>query len=291
MKLWSRILMGGLVATLALSLMATNADAASKKKKKKEEKKKTESYSAPMSHHKMIIEGTNVAGRPGFLFSDSAATASKGQIMGAVSPAFYSLGSLFSMPFGGAYGITNDIQVHANTSFLAGGGASQLGYLVFGGKYGFHHISTPGLDIAAGLDFAIGPLTNSVYSQFCFDPYGVVTYAFKDGFTLNGQIGVFIPSGQTVTINPGFGLPSYTFTYTPPAAFQFNADAAYPFDSELTGIAELAANPGTSGSGNTLLLAGLRTGKTDVKLQGYGGFQFAGTTGVVIGGTLSLFSK
>jgi len=290
MKLWNRLVLGSLVLALALGVCVSPAAAASKKKKsEKETKREAKHEESATSTRKHPINGANMNGRPGYFFADTANSPDKGQIMGAAHVVFYSAGSLLNIPFGAAYGLTDQLQLHASTAFYSVGGGSGLSNLTFGGKYAFKHVS-PGLDVAAGLDFAVGPLSNAGYSTFSFDPYGVVTYNFVDGFQLNGQLGVYVPGGYSID-NPLYGFfpgEPKTFSYTPPAYLQFNAGAAYPFDHELTGIAELAVNG--QGSGDTPLVVGIRTGK-DVQFQALGGLDLAGTVGVIIGGGIVLVSQ
>jgi hypothetical protein len=281
MKLWSRLVTAVLALAFALSVVASPAQAMSKKKKK-EIKREERRERAERPHP---ISGANLNGRPGYFFGDTANTPEKGEIMGAAHIWFDSAFNGVSIPVGGAFGITDEIQVHASTGFYAAGALSGLNFLTFGGKYAFKHVA-PGLDIAAGLDLAIGPLYVSGESSLDFDPYGIVTYTFEDGLQLNGQLGIMIiPArsdtitidGFTETVNVGGG--SY---------LQFNAGVAKPFDNDLTGIAELAING--QGDGATPLIVGLRTGH-DVQLQAFGGLDLAGQVGVLIGGGVALFSK
>ena len=233
-------------------------------------------------HHWMeatgTIDGVNNIGRPGYFFSDTAFVPNKGQIMGSAGVAFYSPGSQLIVPVGAAYGITDEIQLHADINFYTGTGISGLGNLTVGGKYKFH-IATENLLIAAGLDLSDGPLTGSGFTSFNIDPYGIVTYSFVDGLQLNCQLGVYIPTT---------GTKIGAFTYTPPSYLQLNAGAAYAFDKDLTGIAELDING--QGSGATPIVVGIRTGHA-VQLQAFGGLDLAGTVGVLVGGNIALVSE
>ncbi|GEM_PF-2095769 len=222
--------------------------------------------------------GVNTIGRPGYFFSDTAFTPNKGQIEGSAGAQFYSIGSQLIVPVGAAYGITDQIQVHASTNFYTAGGASGLGNITFGGKYKFN-IAVEHLTIAAGLDLSDGPLTGSGYSSFNFDPYGIATYNFADGLQLNGQLGIMILGGYNVTYTAAVGGGSYV---------QLNAGASYPIADKLTGIAELDING--QGSGATPLIVGIRTGH-DVQLQAFGGLDLAGTVGLLIGGNVALVSE
>jgi hypothetical protein len=240
-------------------------------------------------HHAMEATGTtngvNSNGRPGYFFSDTAFVPNKNQIMGAAGIAFYSVGSQLTVPVGGAYGITDNIQVSVNTDFYTGSGISGLGNITVGGKYKFN-IATERLDIAAGLDLSDGPLTGGGASSFSFDPYGVVTYTFTDGFQLNGELGLLVNTGYTFS----YTVAGQTFSASTGSlsTFQFNAGASYPLGDSLTGIAELDAN--ALGSGNTPIVVGIRTGH-DVQLQAFGGLDLAGTVGLVIGGNIALVSE
>jgi len=233
-------------------------------------------------HHAEVLgtaaNGVNNIGRPGYFFSDTAFVPNKGQIMGSAGIAFYSVGSQLIVPVGGAYGITDQIQVHVSTNFYTFSGVSGLGNITFGGKYKFN-IDKENLYVAAGLDLSDGPLTGSGFTSFNIDPYGIVTYNFADGLELNGQLGIFIPTT---------GTKIGAFTYTPPSYLQLNAGASYPLGDKLTGIAELDING--QGSGATPLIVGIRTGR-DVQLQAFGGLDLAGTVGVLVGGNIALVSE
>jgi hypothetical protein len=256
---------------------------------------------APKKHHHHeeytggTTNGVNNIGRPGYFFSDTAYTPNKGQIEGAAGAAFYSVGSQLVIPVGAAYGITDQIQVHASTNFYTGGGVSGLGNIVVGGKYKFN-IAVEHLTIAAGLDLSDGPLTGSGYSSFNFDPYGIATYNFADGLQLNGQLGIMILGGYnyTYTATRIIATPPYYQTYQATTSVgggsyvQLNAGASYPLGDKLTGIAELDING--QGSGATPLIVGIRTGH-DVQLQAFGGLDLAGTVGVMIGGNVALVSE
>lgn len=272
---------------MTLAFCAVPADAASSKKKKKEtkkEEKKEVKKPRRMMAEKSVIDGGNLMGRPGYFFGDTANTLQKGQVMGAAHLTLDTWGNVFQIPFGGSFGITDKLQINANTSFYSVTGASGFDYLNFGGKYGFN-TSNRDLAIAAGLDFGFGPLSNSLgTSVFSFDPYGVVTYTFSDGFQLNGKLGLYVQS-YGYDVGPIHYSGSWSF-------FQMDLGAAYPFDSNLTGIAELATNGVVQGGGlgGTPLLVGIRTGH-DVQFQCFGGLDFGGTTGAFIGGGIVLMSK
>ncbi len=301
MKLLTRVLVGGLALAFVLSLCAGPADAASKKKKKetkKEEKKeaKREARREAASSGAHPIEGGNLSGQPGYFYAPTAKTLEKGQLMGSGHLSLDVLGgnSIFQVPVGVTYGITNKIQINVNTSFYAVGGASGLYNINFGGKYGFGQVAK-GLDIAAGLDFAIGPLTNYGYGtgSFGVDPYGAATYTFKDGLQLNGKLGLYFTSYSYPTIIPTTTPPFFTTgtvsqSYT---FFQLDLGVAYPFDKNLTGIGELATNGVIGGiNGGTPVIVGIRTGH-DVQLQAFAGLDLNYTVGLLIGGGVVLVSK
>ena len=284
MKLLNRWVLGGLTLALALSLCAGPADAASKKKKKKEEMKREVHHALMESRGLMPIAGLNISGKPGYFFADTASVLNNGQLAGAAHLTFDTWGNQFQVPFGVSYGITDKITVNVNTAFYSVSGGSGLNYLGFGGKYGFGQVlkdSKLALNIAAGLDFAVGPLSNSLGTGiFGFDPYGVATLTFPDGLQLNGKLGLYI---QTYN----FGGFSGSWSY-----FQLDLGVAYPFDKDLTGIAELDTNGVVvaGGVGGTPLIVGIRTGH-DVQLQAFGGLDLGGTVGLLIGGGVVLLSE
>jgi hypothetical protein len=242
-------------------------------------------------HHEEYTGGTtngvNNVCRPGYFFSDTAFVPNKGQIMGAAGLAFYSVGSQLMVPVGAAYGITDNIDVSVNTNFYTGSGVSGLGNLTVGGKYKFN-VATENLNIAAGLDLGDGPLTGGGYSAFYFDPYGVVTYTFADGLQLNGQLGLLVNTGYTISYTNPFTHQTSSVSSGSISTFQLNAGASYPIADKLTGIAELDING--LGTSNTPLIVGVRTGH-DVQLQAFGGLDLAGTVGVLIGGNVALVSE
>jgi hypothetical protein len=297
MKLWSRFILGGLVLALTLAVGINPAAAAPKKKK---EEKKAERHREHFEKH--VIDGLNISGKPGYFFADTAGTLRQSQIAGAVHLQFDTWGNVFEVPVGGSYGITDKILVNVNTAFYAAGGTSGLYFLDFGGKYGFGNVlkdSDSNLKIAAGLDFAIGPLTSvDGYSStaFAFDPYGVCTWTLPDGWQFNGKLGLYVQNySETVSYTNYLVFPpqtvsqshSYSYSY-----FQLDLGAAYPFDKDLTGIAELATNGvvGYGGVGGTPLVVGIRTGH-DVQLQALAGLDLGGAVGLFLGGGIALFSE
>jgi hypothetical protein len=292
MKQLNRWFLGGLTLVLALSLCAGPANAASKKKKKKEVEHHV--------RHEMMeglrpIEGANLGGQPGYFYAPTAKTLNQGQIMGAAHLTFDTAGNVLQVPVGGTYGITDKIQVNVNTSFYTVSGASGIYNINFGGKYGFGNVlknSDADLDIAAGIDFGIGPLTNFGYgtSSFAFDPYGVATLTFPDGWQFNGKLGLYVTSYSVSYTSP---FPPYATTTasTSYSYFQLDLGAAYPFDKDLTGIAELATNGVIGGiTGGTPLVVGIRTGH-DVQFQAFGGLDLNYTAGLLVGGGIVLVSE
>jgi hypothetical protein len=281
MKALNRWAVAGFAFLFAAGLMigTAHADTTSKKKKKKTAAHAT--MSAKKSSKIYVASsdpGINTIGRPGYFFSDTALTLGEHQFAGAAGLQFYSLGSQLIVPFGGSYGITRNIQVHVSENFYTASGASGLGNLTFGGKYKFDIHGNNNINVAAGLDLSVGPLTNSAYSTFNFDPYGIVTYDFEDGLQLNGQLGIFIPGGYKIG----------AFSLTPPAYLQLNAGASYPIADKLKGIAELDING--AGNGSTPAIVGVRTG-SDVQLQAFGGLDLAGSVGILLGGSVAVLTQ
>jgi hypothetical protein len=304
MKLWTRFVVVGLALALALSLGVDSANAASKKKKKetkKQEKKETRRESRHEAAYSGSgpIAGGNMSGKPGYLISDTAHTLNKGQVMGAAHLTFDTWGNALMIPIGVSYGITDKVTANLNTGFYSWGGSSftvlgittktpgvsGLNNIGFGGKYGFGRVAK-GLDIAAGLDFTIGPLSNTLGpSGFGFDPYGVATWTLPDGLQFNGKLGLYVQSIGTGLPAPFPQSVSYSF-------FQLDLGMAYPFDRNLTGIAELATNGvvNAGGLGGTPLVVGIRTGK-DVQFQALAGLDLGGVVGLYIGGGVVLISQ
>jgi hypothetical protein len=299
MKFWTRLMVASLALAVALSFAVSPAQAASKKKKKKAEIKK-ELHREMVKERPHPIEGLNTSGKPGYFIADTAAVLDKGQIAGAAHLTFDTNGNVLQIPIGVSYGITDKIMVNVNSSFFTAGGASGIYFLNFGGKYGFGYVAK-GLEIAAGIDFGIGPLSSSIYggvSNFAFDPYGVATYTFPDGLQFNGKLGLYVstysatyPVYQTTTTPPYYTYVNQTVSASY-SDFQLDLGAAYPFDHELSGFAELATNGviGAAGVGGTPILVGIRTGH-DVQLQGFAGMDLGGQVGLFVGGGVALFSK
>lgn len=296
MKLISRVLIACLALAVALCVVVSPASAAAKKKK--------EVVVVKHKHHdegtgKQPIAGLNLQGKPGYFFSDTADTLQKSQIAGTGTLTFNTSGSAFLIPVGASYGITDKILVNVNSGFYAAGGASGIYYLNFGGKYGFGNVlkdSDSILKVAAGLDFSIGPLSTGIYgfSGFAFDPYGVTTWTLPDGLQFNGKLGLYV---QNYSINTITGYNGITGQYTygnvgfSYSYFQLDLGAAYPFDKELTGIAELALNGEVYGAtGATPLLVGLRMGH-DVQFQAMAGVDLGAATGLYLGAGVALFSE
>jgi hypothetical protein len=313
MKFLNRLLLASLAVIFAMSLCVTAATAqtSSSKKKKKAAavaaEKKAERKAERKAEKKVVIEGGNLSGKPGYIISDTAAVLNQGQVMGAVHLSFDTWGNVLQIPIGVSYGITDKIMLNVNTGFYSYGGnkytidgvsygasgTSGINYLNFGGKYGWKNVGdNTGLDIAAGLDFAIGPLSNlyGYTGAFAFDPYGVVTYTLKDGLQLNGKLGLYV---QTYSFPTDLTAPEPTSISESFSYFQLDLGVAYPFSRDLTGMGELATN-GVIGNGalggGTPLVVGLRTGK-DVQFQGFAGLDLGGTVGLYLGGGIVLLSN
>ncbi len=294
MKLWNRLALLVLSVIFALSLGLSPAAAATKKKKAAEEKPAVHHRKHVEEGEKSVIDGANLSGKPGYIIGDTATVLNQGQWMGGAHLAFDTWGSALQIPVGVSYGITDKILVNVNTSFFTAGGASGIYFLNFGGKYGFKNVGdTDNLNVAAGLDFSLGPLSNNLYgySAFAFDPYGVITYTLPDGLQLNGKLGLYVQTYSNTVPNivppyTGTHSVSYSFSY-----FQLDLGVAYPFSSELTGFGELATNGLVyNGAGGTPLLVGIRTGK-DVQLQAFAGLDLGGAVGLFLGGGVVFISE
>jgi len=298
MSLCKKIVVMGLALAFALSLLSGTASAATKKKKESKPAAKKETR-REMSDGSGPIAGGNMSAKPGYFVSDSAAVLHQGQVMGAAHLNFDTWGNVLQIPFGISYGITDKITGNVNTGFYSFGGftttyfgitstgpsASGINNIGFGGKYGFGRVAK-GLDIAAGLDFSIGPLSNTLGpSGFGLYPYGAATWTLPDGLQFNGRLGLYVQSFGTGLPAPFPSTVSYSF-------FQLDLGAAYPFDRNLTGIAELATNGVVNGGGlgGTPLLVGIRTGN-DIQLQAFAGLDLGGIVGLFVGGGVVLMSK
>ena len=292
MNSWKRFALAGLVLAFVLGLSVVPANAKPKKKKFVEVQHRAKAFATPAP-----IAGANMSGKPGYFFSDTASVLNQGQVMGAPHLTFDTWGSALQIPVGVSYGITDKIMVNVNTSFYTAGGASGVYYLNFGGKYGFGKVTTDNTDlkVGAGLDFGVGPISNTIYgySAIAFDPYGVCTWTLPDGLQFNGKLGLYIQSysASYSYYNPYTNTTTTSSISYSPAYFQLDLGAAYPFDPNLTGIAELATNGVVgNGAGGTPLVVGIRTGH-DIQFQAVAGLDLGGVIGLFVGGGVVLISQ
>src|SRR5581483_7053815 len=264
-RLFSRLLLSGLVLALTLSLAAAPASADTKKKKKSAEKKKEEKKEQrheARHMEKRYVSGTNIWGRAGLLYADTAEVASVGQIEGSAHFTYQSLASasfagysssddLFGIPFGLHFGAAENLDLYAsgdlminsissNVPGFVGGSSSQF-LINIGGKYRIAATNSKTPDFAVGGDVTIP--TNG--GNAVVTPKGMVTYTLDSGLLLNGEMGIAIAGTTYVLADAGVGVP---------------------FGDKFTGIAEIGANQ--NGYLGSVLAAGVRADLSGMKLQG-----------------------
>ena len=124
-------------------------------------------------------------------------------------------------------------------------------------------------------------------------PYGVVTYTTPDGIQLNGQLGLMINGGYSITESYTLPYPPYTTTKSTisvggGSTLQLNVSAAKDLGKGITGMAELGLNG--QGYGRTPLVAGIRGGN-DILWTLFAGLDLGTPVGVMIGGNVALISQ
>jgi len=269
MKFWNRLVVGLMTLALGLSLglgdaMAASSQSKKKDSKKKEAKKKETRRSAP-SGPKTYLSGTNVNGRSGLIYADTAQVAGLGQVEGSAHFTLQTFtgGNFINIPFGGHFGIARNFEISASgtpvITTIDGFGSGSAFLLTFGGKYKFDLKTDAPVDLALGADVTI-PVDGG---SAIVTPRGVVSYTLASGVLLNGMLGVNISGGSTVSASAGAGVP---------------------FSPNFTGLIEIGANP-------SVLAGGIRIGQDAFKFQALLGVPLNGASGVILGGGIILASK
>lgn len=207
------------------------------------------------------VPGTNIFGRSGLFFTDTAETSAWGR--GSFTGHFlYDTDDDYNqirLPFGFNYGLMENVEISANLPFIsrdldapAGVDDSQsgLGSLAVGGKLRVPgHNSMP--DIGLGLDLGYGPLSDDIGEDgLDFNVKGMVTQTFSNGILVNGGLGVIHIGSRD--IDGGGETDSET-------EVQLNGGVGVPLMPNLTGIAELAINQ--FGEDNGVFSLGVRGGR------------------------------
>jgi hypothetical protein len=192
---------------------------------------------APAPVQNGIIGGSNVYGRTGLLFTETAQTIQPGHASATGNLLYWKKDQvkIYTMPeIGANYGVAPNMEVGGSIEYLSlhapgGFSASGLGYFSVSGKYVFEAKEANMPDFAALAEISHGPMAKKLGdSGNDFTLKGLVTRPLPNKLLLNGGAGLlFVGSrdnidGETV--------------------FQVEAGAGYPFTPELTGIAELAVN-------------------------------------------------
>ncbi len=275
MKLFTRLMVGGLALALVLSLGAGTANAAAKKKKKAV---KVETKTVRKAK-KEYISGTNLEGRAGLFYADTSEVAAKNTVEGSVHFTYSSPGpsvDQIMIPVGAHFGVDNNFELSAcvkpwiisEPSVTIGsitiGGSSTNFLLDVGGKYKIasENRETP--------DFAVGGV---IYiptwsgGNVVVMPEGTCSYVLDNGLLLNGDVGIGIGNTSYVKLDGGVG---------------------FPVSPKVTLIGEIGANQ--DGYMGSVFAAGARFALQDVKLQALIGAPLNGGD-VLIGAGLILASK
>jgi hypothetical protein len=272
---FKKIILGIMVAALSLTLAtgvfaATSKSTRSKKSTKKTVKKTQKKTVKRYSGDKKVAKGSNVSGRTGLIWTQTADTVAKGKFAGAAhltlmttSNSMEAYGyktettsTVFDIPVGGKYGVAPNIELGASIDFMsissstkttpavtgAGDGddsSSGLNDFTFGGKYVIEGKKDP-VNFGFGMDISVGPMSDDFGdSSADFNPMGLVTYE-KDAMVLNGMLGFVITGAE--------GADDFV---------QFGAGAGLALSPKLTGMVELGIN--SFGKEASVLGVGIRT--------------------------------
>lgn len=206
-----------------------------------------------------ILTGTNVFGRTGLLFSDTAQVPDKGR--GAfVASLLYGSGDdvdYINLPFGGNYGVADNFELSASVDYLAveldlpplpasaavDDEASGLNRITVGGKYRIPASSNDMPDFAVGLDISNGPMEDDLGdSGTDINLKGMATFKVRSDLLVNGGLGILLEDDRN-------GVDGDN-------ALQLNGGAAYKLRPDLAGIVELSING--RGEDDGVLAGGVR---------------------------------
>jgi len=246
------------------------------------------------------LAGTNVYGRSGLLFTDTADVSPTGQ--GAVSGhLLFGTDDDFdqiSLPVGVNYGIADNIEVSANIPFVsvdldvpAGSGIddsrSGLGSFTFGGKLRVPGNGRDMPDFGVGLDLAYGPLSDDLGGDgLDFNIKGMVTHRFAGGLLVNGGLGIIRIGEHEIEFTHPVTGQKMTVDSDSDTDLQVNAGLGYGLTPGLTGIAEFAINQFGDDAG--VFAVGLRGG-SNVRFQGLVGLGIGSDAAdVTVGGGVSM---
>jgi hypothetical protein len=222
--------------------------------KKKTARRKTAAVrkaDAPAPVRSGIIGGSNVYGRTGLLFTETAQTiqpghaSATGNILFSKNDQWKSL----TIPVVGAnYGVAPHMEIAGSAEVLSekvtgAASASGLGYLSVSGKYVFEAKKADMPDFAALAEISHGPLTKKLGDDGTnVTVKGLITRPLPNKLLLNGGAGLLFVGSRTHSSSD--------------TVLQVEGGAGYPLTPKLTGIAELAVN--RFGKDDGLFSLGLR---------------------------------
>jgi len=221
------------------------------------------------------ISGSNIFGRKGLLFTDTAETPNKGD---SSFSGHLLLGEgddfdQIQIPFGFNYGLDQNIEISASTQFLdqdldlpniAGvsldESRSGLGSITVGGKYRIEPQDRSLPDFALGLDLSFGPLSDDLGDEgIDANIKGLATHTLSNGILLNGGLGILFIGGRDVeVIHPVTGQITKVKDDSD-TEIQIHGGIGVPFRPDMTFIAELGIDQ--LGDENSVLGLGVRGGR------------------------------
>lgn len=194
------------------------------------------------------LQGANVYGRTGLLFTDTAQVAGDGKGLAGAHLLMFSDDDFdgFSALFGAGYGI-QQVELYGSGELASrdpdqGDSASGLGSINVGGRWQLPVTGRDLPDFAVGLDISHGPLDDDLGPDGTdITLKGMATHVIApQGLLINGGLGIlFVDEREVQVVTP---VGTFTAESDSDTVIQLNAGAAYPFTPSLTGIVELAIN-------------------------------------------------
>jgi hypothetical protein len=204
------------------------------------------------------LTGTNVGGRMGLFYLDTAEVPALGQA-GVTGHLLFGSGDLFDrveLPVAFNMGLVENLEVSASLPYVsldldlppnaqADDTVSGLGNLTLGGKYRIPGDPGSYPDFGVGVDLAVGPLSDDLGDDGVDVTFkGLATHTFPNKLLLTGGLGLMRVDGR--------GGDSDTVA-------QLNGGVGLPFTDALTALVELGINQ--FGDDNGILSLGLRGGR------------------------------
>jgi hypothetical protein len=226
------------------------------------------------SETKTVMVTSNVYGRPGLLFADTARITAMKKLSMSLHGILGSSdwGTSLDIPFGLSFGVAKNLELDASIGVQmwspdGGDSTSGIGFVMGGLKYGIPGKVGRSPDVAVGGNLRFGPLSEDLGPDGVdIDAYGACSYTIASGLLLNGQFGILFTDGR--------GRDGDTVIH-------LNAGMGVPFSSTLTGMFELAMNE--QYDGNSSINGGLLFGKkTKVKL--FAGIGIDDGPDIIVGG-------